>query len=43
MNKTTIDKAKVLRQFQTIPSIGKACSLDFWNIGLRSIADLAGQ
>ena len=43
MNKTTIDKEKVLKQFQTIPSIGKACSHDFWNIGLRSISDLNGQ
>jgi nucleotidyltransferase/DNA polymerase involved in DNA repair len=36
-------KYKVLKQFQTIPGIGKACSLDLWNIGLRSINDLKGQ
>ena len=43
MSPSISDKAKILKQFQTIPGIGKACSLDFWNIGLRSIADLAGQ
>jgi len=43
MSKVTIDKDKVLKQFQLIPGIGKSISLDFWNIGLRSIADLAGQ
>jgi ribosomal-protein-alanine N-acetyltransferase len=43
MNKATIDKNKVLKQFRTIPGVGIACSLDFWNIGLRSISDLEGQ
>jgi RimJ/RimL family protein N-acetyltransferase len=43
MNKATIDKDKILKQFRTIPGVGKACSLDFWNIGLRSISDLEGQ
>lgn len=33
-------KNKVLQEFQTIPGIGKACSFDLWNIGLRSINDL---
>lgn len=39
----TSEKDKVLRNFREIPSVGKACSLDFWNIGLRNIADLKGQ
>ena len=43
MSKTVSDKEKVLRQLQSIPSIGKACSLDLWNIGIRDISDLAGQ
>ena len=43
MNKTISDKEKVLRQLQSIPGIGKACSLDLWNIGIRDISDLAGQ
>ena len=43
MNKITTHKEKVLKQLQSIPSIGKACSLDLWNIGVRSIADLKEQ
>jgi hypothetical protein len=38
-----MNKAKVLKQFQSIPSIGKAGSVDLWNIGVRSIGDLEGQ
>jgi hypothetical protein len=40
---SNIDKENGLKQLQTIPSIGKACSLDLWNIGIRSVADLKGQ
>jgi hypothetical protein len=36
-------KEKILKQFQTIPSIGKACSLDLWNMGFRNINELKGQ
>ena len=36
-------KENTLKLFQTIPSIGKACSLDLWNIGLRSIDELKNQ
>jgi [ribosomal protein S5]-alanine N-acetyltransferase len=43
LNKELFEKKRVLKQFQTIPGVGKACSLDFWNIGLRSISDLYGQ
>lgn len=43
MSKLVTDKNKVLKQLQTIPSIGKACSLDLWNIGIRNISDLRGQ
>lgn len=38
-----MEKAAVLKEFQTIPGIGKACAHDLWNIGLRSIADLNGN
>jgi len=34
---------EVLKELQCIPSIGKACSLDLWNLGIRSIADLKGR
>ncbi|MBK7233649.1 MAG: pathogenicity locus [Saprospiraceae bacterium] len=43
MSKVITDKEKVLKLLQTIPSIGKACSLDLWNIGIRSISDLKGK
>lgn len=35
-----MDKTAILKEFRTIPGIGKACALDLWNIGLRGIADL---
>lgn len=37
------DKEIILKQFQKIPSIGKACSLDLWNIGIRKVSDLDGE
>jgi hypothetical protein len=43
MSKTISKKENILKEFQQIPGIGKACSLDLWNIGLRSIADLKGK
>jgi hypothetical protein len=36
-------REEVLRELRRIPSIGKACALDLWNIGIRSISDLAGR
>lgn len=36
-------KSGVLKQLQTIPGMGKACSLDLWNIGMRSVEDLSGK
>ncbi|MBK7358227.1 MAG: helix-hairpin-helix domain-containing protein [Saprospiraceae bacterium] len=29
-----------LKELQKIPSIGKACALDLWNIGIRNLSDL---
>ena len=43
MNNIITDKAKVLKNLQSIPGIGRACSIDLWNIGIRTISDLAGQ
>ena len=43
MNTLITDKAKVLKHLQSIPGIGKACSVDLWNIGIRTVSDLAGQ
>jgi hypothetical protein len=33
-------KAAVLKEFQTIPGVGKSIAGDFWNLGLRKVADL---
>ena len=43
VNKDVVYKQKVLKQFQIIPGIGKACSLDLWNIGLRKVEDLKNK
>lgn len=37
------DKEKVLKELRTIPGIGKACAIDLWNIGIRSVSDLINQ
>lgn len=37
------NKIKILKELQTIPSIGKACALDLWNIGIRNINGLKGE
>ncbi len=33
-------KESILKEFQKIPSIGKACALDLWNMGLRNPIEL---
>lgn len=43
MNKNDSTKREVLKELQTIPSIGKACALDLWNIGIRGVADLSAK
>lgn len=37
------DKSTILKELRKIPGIGKACSYDLWNIGIRSIADLKNR
>jgi hypothetical protein len=43
MIKQSEERIKILKQFRTITGVGKTCSLDFWNIGLRSNNDIARQ
>ncbi len=43
VNKTNLEKRNVLKELQTIPSVGKAVAADLWNIGIRSVSDLTGQ
>lgn len=33
-------KSEILKEFQTIPGVGKSIAHDLWNLGIRSIADL---
>jgi len=34
---------EVLKDFQRIPGIGKACAADLWNLGYRSVEELKGE
>jgi len=43
MNRKVIIKAAALKDFRTIPGVGRAVAGDFWNIGLRRVADLKHQ
>jgi Pathogenicity locus len=38
-----MDKATAIKELQRIPSIGKACAEDLWQIGIRKISDLNGK
>lgn len=33
-------KNKIIKQFQTIPGVGKSIANDFWQMGFRSLNDL---
>ncbi|TGK07631.1 pathogenicity locus [Leptospira semungkisensis] len=35
------DQSLVLKEFQTLPGVGKSISLDLWNLGIRSKAELS--
>jgi hypothetical protein len=37
------DKIKSLKELQTIAGIGKACSLDLWDIGIQQVVDLKNK
>lgn len=43
MKSSEKNKSKVLKDLQVIPGIGKACSLDLWNMGIRSVDELSGE
>jgi Pathogenicity locus len=40
---STLEKETVLKMFQKIPSVGKACAMDLWNMGFRQIDELEGK
>lgn len=33
----------ILKEFQTIPGVGKSIAMDLWNLGYRSIDELKNQ
>ena len=33
-------KIKILKEFQTIPGVGKSIAQDLWNLGIRSLDEL---
>ena len=37
------NKATALKEFRQVPGVGASIAEDFWNIGLRSLADLEGR
>jgi Nucleotidyltransferase/DNA polymerase involved in DNA repair len=43
MKTSILNKTQSLKELQTIPGIGKACSLDLWNIGIEKVADLKNK
>ncbi|MCX6175326.1 MAG: hypothetical protein NTZ27_11290 [Ignavibacteriales bacterium] len=43
MSQQNLNKSKILKELQVIPSIGKACALDLWNLGIRKVSDLKGK
>ena len=36
-------KQQGLKELQRIPGVGKSISIDLWNLGFRSVADLRNQ
>ena len=38
-----MDKQKVLKEFQTLPGVGKSIAKDLWNMGFRSVDNLKGK
>jgi hypothetical protein len=43
MKRIEISQKEILKELQTIPGIGKACSQDLWNLGIRRVSDLKGK
>lgn len=43
MSQSSTNKAATLKEFQTIPGVGRSIAGDFWNLGLRKVGDLKRQ
>jgi hypothetical protein len=37
------NKEKILQKLRTIPGVGKSISLDLWNLGIHSVAELKNK
>ncbi len=35
-----MDRARALKELQTVPSVGKSIAVDLYGLGIRSVADL---
>ena len=40
MNDVEIERIKAIKEFQTLPGVGKRIASDFWRLGIKSVADL---
>jgi len=38
-----MDKTKILKEFQTLPGVGKSIAEDLWKMGFRSIDELKNK
>ena len=43
MTATTDIRATALKEFRTIPGVGRSIAQDLWDLGLRKVADLKRQ
>ena len=43
MNAAANLRAAALKEFRTVPGVGRSIAEDFWNLGLRKVADLKKQ
>ena len=43
MKKQVDNKEKILKDFRTIPGVGKSVANDLYNLGYRSLEDIRGQ
>ncbi|MBM9578257.1 helix-hairpin-helix domain-containing protein [Leptospira sp. 201903070] len=38
-----VEKSDILKEFQTLPGVGKSIAMDFWNLGFRSLDEIKPQ
>ncbi|XDD50670.1 helix-hairpin-helix domain-containing protein [Leptospira sp. WS92.C1] len=35
-----LEQSDILREFQTLPGVGKSIAMDYWNLGFRSLDEI---